>query len=82
MDALYRNARDPESLINLSSLYIDEAKWDSAGTLLGNFVSDPIISAEQKYMIAQFMYVRHQQDLKIFNFKVKLLESSRSIHQK
>ena len=70
-DALYRNARDPESLINLSSLYIDEAKWDSAGTLLGNFVSDPIISAEQKYMIAQFMYVRHQQDLKNIQLQIE-----------
>lgn len=70
-DALYRNARDPESLINLSSLYIDEAVWDSAGTLLGNFVSDPIISAEQKYMIAQFMYVRHQQDLKNIQLQIE-----------
>ncbi len=70
-DALYRNARDPESLINLSSLYIDEAKWDSAGTLLGNFVSDPIISAEQKYMIAQFMYVRYQQDLNNIQLQIE-----------
>lgn len=61
-DALYRNGRDPESLINLSSIYIDEAKWDSAGTLLGSFIADPIINAEQKYMIAQFMYARQQDD--------------------
>ncbi len=61
-DALYRNARDPESLINLSGIFIDEAKWDSAGTLLGNFISDPIISPDQKLMIAQFMYARQQDD--------------------
>ena len=61
-DALYRNARDPESLINLSGIYIDEQKWDSAGTLLGNFVADPIINAEQKLTIAQFMYARQQDD--------------------
>jgi len=61
-DALYRNARDPESLINLAGIYIDEAIWDSAGTLLGNFISDPIISADQKLMIAQFMYARQQDD--------------------
>lgn len=54
-DALYRNARDPESLINLAGIYIDEQKWDSAGTLLGNFIEDPIINAEQKFTIAQFM---------------------------
>lgn len=61
-DALYRNSRDPESLINLAGIYIDEQKWDSAGTLLGNFISDPIIEAEQKLMIAQYMYARQQDD--------------------
>lgn len=61
-DALYRNARDPESLISLSGIYIDEAKWDSAGTLLGNFISDPIINPDQKLMIAQFMYARQQNE--------------------
>ncbi|GAB5410189.1 MAG: tetratricopeptide repeat protein [Balneolaceae bacterium] len=59
-DALYRNSRDPQSLINLSGIYIDEQKWDSAGTLLGNFISDPIIEAEQKLSIAQYMYSRQQ----------------------
>tara|TARA_R110000868_G_scaffold259361_9_gene517411 strand:+ start:2353 stop:4032 length:1680 start_codon:yes stop_codon:yes gene_type:complete len=59
-DALYRNSRDPQSLINLSGIYIDEQKWDSAGTLLGNFISDPIIEADQKLMIAQYMYSRQQ----------------------
>ena len=59
-DALNRNGRDPESLINLSSIYIDEEKWDSAGTLLGNFVADPIINAEQKYMVVQFLYSRYK----------------------
>lgn len=60
-EALQRNARDPESLISLSGIYIDEQKWDSAGTLLGNFISDAIISPDQKLMIAQFMYARQQQ---------------------
>lgn len=59
-DALYRNSRDPQSLINLSGIYIDEQKWDSAGTLLGNFISDPIIEADQKLSIAQYMYSRQQ----------------------
>ncbi len=61
-DALYRNSRDPQSLINLSGIYIDEQKWDSAGTLLGNFISDPIIDADQKLMIAQYMYTRQQNE--------------------
>ncbi|MFV1882931.1 MAG: tetratricopeptide repeat protein [Balneola sp.] len=61
-DALYRNSRDPQSLINLSGIYIDEQKWDSAGTLLGNFIADPIIDADQKLTIAQYMYTRQQNE--------------------
>ena len=61
-DALYQNARDSQTLINLSGIYIDEQKWDSAGTLLGNFISDPIIEADQKLSVAQFMYARQQNE--------------------
>ncbi|WP_367731799.1 tetratricopeptide repeat protein [Gracilimonas aurantiaca] len=57
-EALERNARDPQTLINLGALYIDETKWDSAGTLLGDFVSDPLNDAEEKLRIAQFLYTR------------------------
>lgn len=70
-DALYRNSRDPESLINLAGIYIDEQKWDSAGTLLGNFVSDPIIEAEQKLMIAQYMYARQQDEPQSIKLKIE-----------
>ncbi|MCG8372276.1 MAG: hypothetical protein MI700_02015, partial [Balneolales bacterium] len=69
-DALFRNARDPETLISLSGIYIDEAKWDSAGTLLGNFISDGLISSEQKLMIAQYMYARQQDDP--FNIQLEI----------
>ncbi|HBX64885.1 MAG TPA: hypothetical protein DEG32_01510, partial [Balneolaceae bacterium] len=61
-DALDRNARDPQSLINLAGIYLDEQKWDSAGTLLTNFISDPLIEPLQKMDIAQFLYSRSQQD--------------------
>lgn len=70
-EALYKNSRDPESLINLSSIYIDEEEWDSAGTLLGNFMSDQIIEAEQKQMIAQFMYARQQEDPQNIQLKIE-----------
>lgn len=61
-EALQRNSRDPQSLINLADIYIEEQKWDSAGTILGNFVSDPLILPEQKYQVAQYMYTRQQAD--------------------
>lgn len=61
-EALLRNSRDPQSLINLAGIYIDEQKWDSAGTLLGNFISDKIILPEQRYRVAQYLYVRQQEE--------------------
>lgn len=61
-EALWRNARDPESLINLSGIYLDEQEWDSAGTLLGSFIADPLIESEQKMIVAQYMYARQQDD--------------------
>lgn len=61
-DALTRNARDPQSLINLAGIYLDEQKWDSAGTLLTDFISDPLIEAEDKMNIARFLYSRIQND--------------------
>ncbi|MEX0844014.1 MAG: tetratricopeptide repeat protein [Balneolaceae bacterium] len=61
-DALNRNARDPQSLINLAGIYLDDQKWDSAGTLLTNFISDPLIEAEKKMNITRFMYSRVQDD--------------------
>lgn len=62
IDALDRNARDPQSLINLAGIYLDEQKWDSAGTLLTNFIGDPLIEAVDKMNIARFLYSRVQQD--------------------
>ena len=70
-DALYRNSRDPESLINLSGIYIDEQKWDSAGTLLGNFVSDPLINPENKLMVAQYMYARQQEETSSMQLEIE-----------
>lgn len=55
-DALDRNARDPQSLISLSSIYLEEQQWDSAGTLLVNFISDSLIQAEAKMELARFFY--------------------------
>lgn len=61
-DALDRNARDPRTLINLSGIYLDDQKWDSAGTLLTNFIEDPLNPVEAKMNIARFMYGRTRQD--------------------
>lgn len=61
-DALQRNARDPRSLINLAGIYIRDQKWDSAGSLLQDFVSDTLNSPEDKMIITRFMYGRSQEN--------------------
>ncbi|MEO1020901.1 MAG: tetratricopeptide repeat protein [Bacteroidota bacterium] len=70
-DALSRNARDPQSLINLAGLYIDEEKWDSAGTLLGNFISDPLIEPEDKLGVVQYVYQRQIRTPNSYPLKVE-----------
>lgn len=70
-DALDRNSRDPESLINLADIYINAQKWDSAGTLMGNFVSDKLIDADDKLEIAKYMYTRHNNEPKNIQLKIE-----------
>ncbi len=70
-DALNRNARDPQSLINLAGIYLDEQKWDSAGTLLTDFIGDPLIEAEDKMNIARFLYSRVQQDSQNIQLRIE-----------
>lgn len=60
-EALNRNARDPQSLINLAGIYIEEQKWDSAGTLIRTFLADKVILPEQKLGVAQFLYTKQQE---------------------
>ncbi|NGP75309.1 tetratricopeptide repeat protein [Balneolaceae bacterium YR4-1] len=59
--ALEQNKRDPKTLIMLADLYAKEAKWDSVGTMLGNVVSDPIIPADAKLTVAQYLFSQFQQ---------------------
>ena len=70
-DALERNARDPQSLINLAGIYLDDQKWDSAGTLLANFIRDPLIEPEDKMNIARFLYTRVQQDSQNIQLRIE-----------
>ncbi len=60
-EALERNARDPQSLMNLAGIYIQEQKWDSAGILISAFLSDKVILPEQKLMVAQYMVTKQQE---------------------
>lgn len=60
--ALEKNRRDPKTLVMLADIYVEEAKWDSVGTLLGNVVSDPIIEHQAKLDVARYLFSRYQQE--------------------
>lgn len=60
-EALKRNARDPQTLINLARIYIEDQKWDSAGALIRTFLGDKVILPEEKFSVAQFFYAKQQE---------------------
>ncbi|MEO9884516.1 MAG: tetratricopeptide repeat protein [Balneola sp.] len=60
-EALNRNGRDPQSLMNLAGIFIEEQKWDSAGTLIRTFLGDQIILPEEKLGVAQFLLSKQQE---------------------
>ncbi|MEQ9090623.1 MAG: tetratricopeptide repeat protein [Balneola sp.] len=60
-EALTRNARDPQSLMNLAGIFIENQKWDSAGTLIRTFLSDKVIQPDEKIGVAQFLYSKQQE---------------------
>lgn len=70
-DAMIRNNRDPKTLINLSSIYLEEQKWDSAGTLLVNFVADDLIQPEPKMEIARFFYAQVEESPQNIKLRVE-----------
>ncbi|MFY0684817.1 MAG: tetratricopeptide repeat protein [Balneola sp.] len=59
-EALNRNARDPQTLMNLAGIYIEDQQWDSAGALIRTFLADKVILPEEKLSVAQFLYKKQQ----------------------
>lgn len=55
INALKVNRRDPETLLMLADLYIEEAKWDSAGALIASFVGDTLINPYDKLPFVDHM---------------------------
>jgi len=62
IDALNVNARDPETLLLLADVYISEAKWDSAGTLVATFVGDTLINPNEKLPFVDHLLKVYRQD--------------------
>lgn len=54
--ALQINRRDPQTLIMLSDVYMEEEKWDSVAVTLGNVVADSAVSSQTKLKVGKYLY--------------------------
>lgn len=54
--ALSQNARDPQTLLTLAGVYLEEQRWDSAGNFLLKLITDPLIPADEKLNAARILY--------------------------
>lgn len=59
-EALNRNARDPQTLINLAGLFLEEGEWETAGNLFCQFISDNLVQVEEKLRISQYLFTQVQ----------------------
>jgi tetratricopeptide (TPR) repeat protein len=61
-DALSRNARDPQTLILIADIYINDSDWESLGPVITTLIEDSMVPPRQKLELARFIYMRHQSD--------------------
>ncbi|HKK45905.1 MAG TPA: tetratricopeptide repeat protein [Balneolaceae bacterium] len=61
-DALQINRKDPKTLTMLTDIYMQEGKWDSLGTMIGQVVADSSVSAKNKMDIVQYLYSNYNDD--------------------
>lgn len=61
-EALRQNSRDPKTRIMFSELLAEESKWDSVSVMLGEVVSDSLVSREGKMSVSEFMLSRFRDD--------------------
>ncbi len=59
-EARERNFRDPQTLLLLAEIYIDQEEWDQLGEIFVSMLEDPLIYPSQKQELVRFMYVQHQ----------------------
>lgn len=62
LDARNRNARDPQTLLLLAEIYVNQSEWDELGDVFVAMLEDPLIYPSQKLELVRFMYSQHQQN--------------------
>lgn len=61
LDALERNNRDPQTLILLAEIHVDNEEWKELGELFVSMLEDPLIYPSQKLQLVRFLYMQFQQ---------------------
>ena len=59
LDARDRNPRDPQTLILLAEIFINNMEWQNLGETFISMIEDPLINPTQKMELVSFIY--HQQ---------------------
>lgn len=60
LDAQQRNARDPQTLILLAEIYIENRDWEQLGNTFVSMLEDPLIYPSQKLELVRFIYQQQQ----------------------
>jgi tetratricopeptide (TPR) repeat protein len=62
LDALERNPRDPQTLIMLAEIYINNREWENLGDTFITMLEDPLIYPSQKLELIRYIYSQHQRN--------------------
>lgn len=59
-EARARNARDPQTLLLLAEIYVEQSQWDRLGEVFVSMLEDPLIYPSQKLELVRFIYTQYQ----------------------
>lgn len=59
-EAKERNARDPQTLLLLAEIYVEQSQWDRLGDVFVSMLKDPLIYPSQKLELVRFIYTQYQ----------------------
>src|SRR6056297_3017022 len=59
-EAKERNARDPQTLLLLAEIYVEQSQWDRLGEVFVSMLQDPLIYPSQKLELVRFIYTQYQ----------------------
>lgn len=64
-EARERNPRDPQTLILMAEIYINNREWEKLGETFVSILEDPLIYPSQKMELVRFIYSQHVQNPEI-----------------